>query len=223
MKRIVLLSLLPLSLSGCIAPFVIGSTAVVGTAAMEERGVDGATTDSAIRMRINYEWSQSPLNYTGIEICVYNGRVLLTGPVRNKRVQDEAVRLAKLAAGVREVIDATKIKGQDNYFDDGWITTKLKSNMIAHKDIVAQNYTLKTYDGIVYILGTAQDADEVDAVIETAEDIKGVKRVVNLIEIKRVPPREYAPHKNITYNDEGKKSEPENEFESESYLDSGSE
>ena len=197
----VLPCLIPLALTGCVAavPVAVGGTALVGTTAMEERGLDGAISDQSIRGRINYEWGRSPLCFDGIELTVYNGRVLLTGPVKNHQVQLEAYRLAKLAPGVREVIDATKIGGEDNYFADAWITTKLRSNLITDRRVAAHNYTIRTYDCIVYILGTAQDEEELDALHEVAEDIRGVRNVVVFVEIKQPIATPEVKHENIMY------------------------
>lgn len=193
--------LLPLALSGCVAavPAAIGGTAYIGTTAMEERGLDGAVSDQSIRARINYEWGRSPLDYSGVEITVYNGYVLLTGPVRDEQTQGEAYRLAKLAPGVRKVIDATKIGGKDNYFADAWITTKLRSKIIADRRVAAHNFTIRTYDSIVYLLGTAQDQDDLDALIEDAHDITGVRNVVSFVEIKKPVPTPVVEHENVTY------------------------
>lgn len=193
--------LLPFALSGCVAavPLAVGGTCMVGTAAMEERGIDGAVSDQSIRGRINYEWANSPLDFTGIETTVYNGKVLLTGPVHDAQAQAEAVRLARVAPGVREVIDATKLGGKDNYFADAWITTKLRSNILADRRVAAHNFTIRTYDGIVYLMGTALDQDDLDALLENAADVTGVRNVVSFVEIKEHIPTPYYEHENVMY------------------------
>ena len=100
--------------------------------------------------------------------------------------------MAKSVDGVKEVIDGLNVEGQDTfseYIRDGWITTKLKTALYAEEDVYAPNYTITTFDKVVYIFGIAESQEEMKLVIDNAYNITGVKKVVNLIEIKKSAPK----------------------------------
>lgn len=181
--------LLPLLLSAC-GPAIVGGIGNVGLSAVEERGLSGYASDQVINLQIDHEFSGDLAAFSGIEITVYNGRVLLTGVVENEKIKKDAILLAKNVSGVKEVIDGMNITGEDGvseYTRDGWMTTKLKTALYADEDVFAPNYLVKTFDKIIYIFGTAQTKEEMKKVTDYAYDITGVRKVVNLIEVTKAP------------------------------------
>lgn len=70
------------------------------------------------------------------------------------------------------------------YVDDSWITTKVKSEMIASNDVKAHNINVDTNKGVVTLTGTAETWQESDKAAEIARGIKGVKAVENDIRIQ---------------------------------------
>jgi len=67
---------------------------------------------------------------------------------------------------------------------DSWITTKVKSDMAVEKDVSATHISVKTYEGVVTLSGTADSKEEADNAVTIARNIKGVKSVVNNIVVK---------------------------------------
>jgi hyperosmotically inducible periplasmic protein len=67
---------------------------------------------------------------------------------------------------------------------DSWITTKVKSDLAVEKDVSATHIQVDTYEGVVTLSGTAASQAEADKAVSVARDIKGVKSVVNNIQIK---------------------------------------
>jgi hyperosmotically inducible protein len=67
------------------------------------------------------------------------------------------------------------------YVDDSWITAKVKSDMIANKDVSARNIGVNTTRGVVTLTGTAATAHESNKVAEIARGVAGVKAVANEI------------------------------------------
>lgn len=186
-KKFILL--LPLLLAAC-GPAIVGGVGNVGLSAVEERGFSGYASDQAINLKIDHEFSGDLAAFSGIEITVYNGRVLLTGVVGNEKIKKDAISLTKNVSGVKEVIDGMNIMGKDGlleYTRDGWMTTKLKAALYADEDVFAPNYLVKTFDKIIYIFGTAQTKEEMKKVVDYGYDITGVRKVVNLIEVAKVP------------------------------------
>src|SRR3990167_5400413 len=91
---------LPLVLSGCAAPLV-GGIGAVGMSAVEERGFTGVASDQALRVKLNYALVNELSDFTGIELTIYKGRVLLTGVVANAKIKSDAVNIVQNVQGVK--------------------------------------------------------------------------------------------------------------------------
>jgi osmotically-inducible protein OsmY len=70
------------------------------------------------------------------------------------------------------------------YVDDSWITSKVKSEMVANKSVSARNITVNTSKGVVTLTGTAATAQESDKAAEIARSVKGVTSVENDIRVQ---------------------------------------
>ena len=70
------------------------------------------------------------------------------------------------------------------YVDDSWITSKVKSEMIADKAVSAHNINVNTTGGVVTLSGTAPTSQESNKAAEIAHGVKGVKQVENNIRVQ---------------------------------------
>ena len=70
------------------------------------------------------------------------------------------------------------------HVDDSWITTKVKSEMIADNDVKAQNINVDTVNGVVTLTGTAETWQESNKAAEIARGIHGVTTVENDIRVQ---------------------------------------
>lgn len=70
------------------------------------------------------------------------------------------------------------------YVDDAWITTKVKSEMVAENDVSSRNISVNTTGGVVTLTGTAATAQESSKAAEIARGVKGVKAVQNDIRVQ---------------------------------------
>jgi osmotically-inducible protein OsmY len=178
-------------LSGC--GVVAGVGAATGIAAYQERGIEGAANDLKIQIRIVDNWldkDDAIVRKIGLE--VYNARVLLTGYAADEKMRAEAVRLTWQAQGVKEVLNEIQLdtdKKETSLARDSWITTQLKSKITFDRDIYAVNYFIETVNGIVYLLGIAQNQHELDLVTAHARGLKYVRRVISHVKIKKPIPK----------------------------------
>ena len=65
------------------------------------------------------------------------------------------------------------------YVDDSWVTTKVKSDMVANNDVSARNISVKTVKGAVTLSGTAANWGEANKAAEIAHRVAGVTSVQN--------------------------------------------
>ncbi len=180
------MALVVLALGGC-AGVVIGGGAAVGTAAYQERGVQGVARDMATATRMRTKLLDAGQEYvTGVGVEVYEGRVLLTGTLADENMRATAVGLAWKTDGVKDVINEIQI-GNASFRDwakDSWITAQLQSKITFDKMILAINYSIETVNGIIYLIGIAQNQAELDRVIAHARTIGYVKRITPHVRVK---------------------------------------
>lgn len=70
------------------------------------------------------------------------------------------------------------------YIDDSAITTKVKSAMIADKEVSAYPINVKTVKGVVHLTGSADTRQEANKAATIARGVAGVKSVDNDIRVK---------------------------------------
>lgn len=192
MKIYSILTLSALLLSGCAAPLIIGGGAAIGTMAVREKGIGGTITDSEISLRIKGKYYKYNVDlHAHVGLNVQNGEVLLTGALPQEDWTIEAERLAWQVRGVKSVLNNTTVmqnpKSINETFgsvpQDSWITTAIKSKLLFNQDVKSLNYSIKTVDQIVYIMGVGQTQEEIDTVVHVASNVSGVKKVVNYAQI----------------------------------------
>ena len=174
------------ALSGC-AP-ILGAGAVVGVTAAEERGLRGRASDLSIEAQIVDAHIKDGIRMlTAVGVEVYEGRVLLTGATENQALADRAVQIAWAVPGVQAVMNEIQItsSGAADFAHDAWISAQLTSKLALDKDILSINYSVETVNRIVYLIGIAQNRDELDKVVAHANNIQYVTKVVNHVRIKQ--------------------------------------
>ena len=65
----------------------------------------------------------------------------------------------------------------DQPVDDTWITTKVKSSLLADTDTSGLQIEVETNNGVVGLSGQLDSQAQVDAAVSIAEDIEGVVQV----------------------------------------------
>lgn len=116
-----------------------------------------------------------------IDIAVLNRDVLVAGHLPTKALRDALqARLATLN-GYRRLFNQIKVaRDGNNTIQDSWITTQIRSEMVADIDINPKQFKVVTVDGIVYLMGDVM-SDQALRVIQIARQTSGVIRVVTLM------------------------------------------
>ena len=174
-------------LAGC-AGTLVGAGAAVGVTAYEERGIEGRARDLKATAQIIEQWILFDHTLaTKVDVEVYEGRALLTGAVRDPATRADAVRLAWKAASVKDVINEVQVVADSDLLDlarDSWVTTQLRSRITWDGRILDINYAIETVNGLVYLIGTAQNQVELDRVVAHARALKYVKGIISHVRVK---------------------------------------
>jgi osmotically-inducible protein OsmY len=192
--RLALISLVCSAVIGACTPVgaVMGAGAVTGLAAYQERGVDGVARDLGTSSRIMdmfARFDHTLLKSIGVE--VYEGRALLTGIVASETIRADAVRLTWQADGVVDVINEIRVSPDTSLIDtarDAWISTQLSAALTFDKQVLAINYIIETVGGTVYLLGVAQNEEELERVKNHARAIAYVQHIVSHVRLKSPAP-----------------------------------
>ena len=171
-KFIVLITALIL-ISGCTTAYVTGASKAV-LIDKEERSFSDFVEDTIIVAQLkNVYFSNNEEIFFNVGVEVLEGKVLLTGSVEQVDERIEATKLAWGIEGVVEVINEIQINNDDtilDYADDLVMKTKIKAKLLINKDIFNLNYSVEVVNGVVYLIGIAQNKDELDRVINISEN-----------------------------------------------------
>ena len=119
--------------------------------------------------------------FVSIQSEVLDGRIFLSGKVNEPEEKIKITKMAWETKGVRSVKNEITIKGQSNFKStakDILITSQLRTALIFNKNTKARNYTLETVNKNIYIFGIAMNEDEKKEVINEANKIYDVEKVI---------------------------------------------
>jgi hyperosmotically inducible protein len=146
--------------------------------------VDDAGTTAKVKAKFA---GDNRLDKSDINVDTANGIVTLTGTAPSEEAKQAAEELARQVSGVANVDNqittsgstaGTKEKGTTGRVaSDSWITTKVKSSLLADNVTKGLNIGVKTMNGNVNLSGTVASRTEFDRAVQIAKNIKGVKKV----------------------------------------------
>ncbi len=185
-----------LLLNAACSPLGIATSAATttGVAVAQERSVGKAVDDSAIRIELNHLFLQKDINdlFRNVTANVVEGRVLLTGNVDKPETALEAVRLAWLPRGVKEVINELVVNDKSsisNYTTDAWVASQIRARLLLDGAVRSVNYNIESVNQKVYIFGIARTSAEMERVTYIASTTKYVKEVISHIVLANDPRR----------------------------------
>jgi len=185
-RLILVLALLAL-LPGCIAA-TAGGAAVAASA---DRSIGDQVSDATIKGAISAVWRKDNSEMaSALECDVYEGRVLITGRVPNPAWIDDAIRVAWRVHGVQQVyneITVGPVSTTGDDLSDGVISTRLRNELLWDADVRSVNFIVTTSDHVVFLLGSARTAQELERVTAYARNIPNVRRVVSYVQVAGNP------------------------------------
>ena len=119
--------------------------------------------------------------FLSIKTKVLDGRIFITGKVDNPEEKLKITKIAWETSGVRSVRNDIKIREKFNFKQsakDTLITSQLRAALIVNKNIKSSNYQIDTYKKNIYIYGIARNRDELEIVVEEANSILDVNKII---------------------------------------------
>lgn len=113
-----------------------------------------------------------------------NGKVLLIGQATSASVKAQFGQQVRHLANVKDVYNQLEVRpllGVGDISYDAWLTTKVKSQLIASKQLTGAVIKVISEGGKVYLLGYVTPRQG-DVAVNIARNISGVQKVVTLFE-----------------------------------------
>ena len=152
---------------------------------VDQRSLGNIVDDKIIYTKMKHAYINSGKGtfFKGINLKVYEGRVLLVGCVTNSKYKKEIEDMTWLVRGVKEVINNVVICEETPpfSFEDSLILAQLKSKLFLKRKLQLINCKALVYQGFIYMLGIGQTQKEIDEILEIASKIPGVQRVKSYI------------------------------------------
>jgi osmotically-inducible protein OsmY len=181
MKRSLAIILTLFTLTSCVES-VIGSVVVGGVLVARQKSIKDSFKDTKTEIKIKRQFADKQYTnlFSDIKINVNEGRVLLTGRVKEKAVAIKAIKLTWQVLGIKEVINEINVTQEESHkVRDALLATQVKSRLLLNKNVSAFNFNVEVNDGTVYLLGAAKDRRELRNAAKIASQVKGVKKVIS--------------------------------------------
>ncbi|WP_322996158.1 BON domain-containing protein [Castellaniella sp.] len=173
------------ALSGCGLLVVGGAAATTAAVATDRRTAGEQVDDQTIELRAANDMTKAFGDTARITGMSYAGRLLLVGDVPTEADRQKAADIARVIPQVTSVDnylrvgDLTALSVRSN---DTWITSKVKTQMVATKGVPFRTIKITTERGVVYLMGKVT-ATEGDIAAKTAAGVSGVNQVIKLFQI----------------------------------------
>jgi hyperosmotically inducible periplasmic protein len=155
--------------------------------------IGAAITDTAITAKVKSAFiGDERLKNSDISVKTTNGVVTLTGTAASSESRSAAAALARNVDGVKSVdvdLNTPAVAGSASAetqkvatatkkaVTDSWITTKVKSAILADSVSKGFDVSVTTKHGVVMLDGHLANSDAIDHVKDIASKIEGVKSV----------------------------------------------
>ncbi|CAH7016788.1 putative hemolysin [Vibrio chagasii] len=182
--KLISVSLLTLSLSSCAGIFIAGA-ATTANIVTDTRTTKEIWNDNNIEFEVAAITNKQP--YRGsvrVTASSYRGSVVLMGQATTDAERRSFESQAKDVPGVDTIHNQIRVKeplSVSAISKDSWITTKVKSALLANSELNGIKVKVITEDSEVFLLGLVS-REHADIATEVARNISGVKQVIRAFE-----------------------------------------
>ena len=167
-----------------LALLVAASTLLVSSASVRASDTDSRIESSASKSYV----FKTYLKGDSIKTESKDGAVTLTGSVAEASHKSLAENTVANLPGVKSVDNQLQVSGeQPAEHSDTWISMKVKTSLLFHRNVSASGTSVYVKDGVVTLQGEASSQAQKELTTEYAKDIDNVKEVKNDMTIAKTP------------------------------------
>jgi osmotically-inducible protein OsmY len=169
--------------------YALALLAATGALLVTSTSLRAADTDGRIESSAAKSYTfKTYLKDDSIKVESNQGVVTLTGTVADASHKSMAENTVASLPDVKSVDNELVINGeQPAEHSDTWITTKVKTTLLFHRNVSATGTSVYTKDGVVTLQGEASSMAQKELTTEYAKDIDNVKSVNNEMTIAKTP------------------------------------
>ncbi len=187
-KKLTLISLIPLLLSGCAAAVVgaAGAAGATATVAHDRRTTGTFIEDQSIELKAvkSFFFDKEINDSSHINVTSYNTIVLITGETPSEDIRDRIVNIVRNIPKVTHVYDELTIAAPSSWTSRGsdtLITSKVKTRLLTLNNFDGTRIKVVTEKGVVYLMGLVTRAES-DIATGEAQQSGGVQKIVKLFQ-----------------------------------------
>ena len=181
-KNLYFFLILLVLLNSCSGTSSRGLFGTGGSVAIDPRSLGTQIDDSIMEKNLITRLTMEEKKYfLSIKTKVLDGRIFITGKVDNPEEKLKITKIAWETSGVRSVRNDVRIREKINFKQsakDTLITSQLRAALIVNKNIKSNNYQIDTYKKNIYIYGIARNRDELEIVVDEANSILDVNKII---------------------------------------------
>lgn len=175
------------SLSACVPVALVAASATAGGAMVyDKRSMTTMAEDRDIVSTALKQMNDNPQlrEQTHIDVSAFNGLMLLAGQAPTEDLRNQAYQIASNTPRVKRVYNEITIApptSTTTRTQDSWITTKVKSKMLAEKGLHSSQIKVITENNVIYLMGIVTHK-QADLAALVASQVSGVAKVVRIFE-----------------------------------------
>ncbi|HEY1611527.1 MAG TPA: BON domain-containing protein, partial [Paraburkholderia sp.] len=142
------------------------------------------TEDREIQVKALSDLSKNLPDASHVNVAVFNQRVLLTGEVPDPGSKQQAELIVRAIPNVHAIANELAVQPASSYTsrtNDAYLEARVKAELIAYKDISANNFKVVSERGNIYLMGLVTP-DEGNIAADAVSRVNGVQQVVKVFE-----------------------------------------
>lgn len=188
MKKLMIALIMTIPLCGCVAvPLAIVAGATAGGAVIYDKRSFKTMSEDQNSRSYAQRWLDSDRTLKGhahISVAVFNHVALLVGQAQTPEIRDRAYQIVSRVKNIKRIYNEVAIAGPTSTLqqtNDTWITTKVRTAMLAKSGLRSTNLKVITEDNMVYLMGMVTRKQAALAT-DAARRVSGVTKVVKVFE-----------------------------------------
>lgn len=184
-KILVILNMI-LLLPGCIPAIFVAGAAAGGAIIYDHRDTKTMVKDrdATFQIQNKLDLDKDLTRQTHLSVVTFNRIALLVGQAPNEELRKHAESIAKASSQIKVLYNEITIGSpisRTQITNDAWITTKVKTTLLATPGLSSTNLKIITENGTVYLMGLITRA-HADLATKNTKTVAGVEKIVKLFE-----------------------------------------
>ncbi|MBV54105.1 MAG: phospholipid-binding protein [Coxiellaceae bacterium] len=183
----ILLSLITgIMITACVPTAVVVGAATTSSVVYDKRDIKTVLNDrKTTQTAVNLIKADSELKgRSNIHIATFNHVLLLVGQAQTPELKTRAYQIVSSVKGISRIYNEITVSGATSslqHTNDTWLTTKVKTALIAKAGLKSNQFKVVTENNVVYLMGLTGH-EQGDEITNIARHVEGVTKVVTVFQ-----------------------------------------